>query len=73
MLDHAFEPARGYTEVHNFDIEYNLPNGTKRGQAYMFNRMYVSSGRIFFAHYYKTTITAVFDITIMGQAPDDIT
>ena len=73
LLDHAFEPARGYTEVHNFDIEYDLPNGTKRGNAYEFNRMYVSSGRIFFAKYYNTTITAVFDITIMGQAPDDIT
>ena len=73
LLDHAFEPARGYTEVHNFDIEYDLPNGTKRSLAYGFNRMYVSSGRIFFAKYYNTTITAVFDITIMGQAPDDIT
>ena len=73
LLDHAFEPARGYTEVHNFAVEYNLPNGTKRQQAYEFNRMYVSSGRIFFAHYYYTTITAVFDVTIMGQAPDNIT
>tara|TARA_Y100000114_G_C11750002_1_gene323751 strand:- start:198 stop:2072 length:1875 start_codon:yes stop_codon:yes gene_type:complete len=73
LLDHAFEPARGYTEVHNFAVEYNLPNGTKRSLAYGFNRMYVSSGRIFFAKYYYTTITAVFDVTIMGKRPDKIT
>tara|TARA_B100001287_G_scaffold100651_1_gene84631 strand:- start:2768 stop:4567 length:1800 start_codon:yes stop_codon:yes gene_type:complete len=71
FLDHAFEPARGFTQVHSFTIQYDLPNGSTRNPS--FDRMYVSSGRIFFAEYYTTTITTVFDITIDGTAPDDLT
>ena len=71
-LDYPFEPARGYTQVKKFDVEFNLPNGTKR-QDSSYSRMYVSGGRIFFANYYNTNITAVIDVTIDGKAPDDIT
>ena len=71
FLDYAFEPARGITQIHSFNVQYNLPNGSTRNSD--FNRMYVSSGRIFFAKYYNTDITTVVDITIDGTAPDDIT
>ena len=71
-LDYPFEPARGYTQVKKFTAEYNLPNGTKRMDSNNY-RMYVSSGRVFFANYYDTNITAVVDVTIDGKAPDDIT
>ena len=70
-LDYAFQPHRGFTQVDSFNIEYNLPNGSQRNANH--SRMYVSSGRIFFPQYYETTITTVFDITIDGQAPDDVT
>ncbi len=71
FLDYAFEPARGITQVHSFNVEYDLPNGSTRNSN--FNRMYVANGRIFFPRYYYTTITTVFDITIDGTAPDDLT
>ena len=71
FLDYPFEPARGITQVHSFTVQYNLPNGSTRNPS--FNRMYVSSGRIFFPKYYSTTITTVYDITIDGTAPDDLT
>ena len=71
FLDYAFEPARGFTQVHSFTVQYDLPNGSTRNPS--FNRMYVASGRIFFAKYYETTITTVYDITIDGTAPDDLT
>ena len=71
FLDYAFEPARGFTQIHSFNVQYNLPNGSTRNTD--FNRMYVSSGRIFFAKYYNTDITTVVDITIDGTVPDDIT
>ena len=71
FLDHAFEPARGFTQVHSFTVQHDLPNGSTRNPS--FNRMYVASGRIFFAKYYETTITTVYDITIDGTAPDDLT
>ena len=71
FLDYAFEPARGITQIHSFNVQYNLPNGSTRNSD--FNRMYVSSGRIFFAKYYNTDITTVVDITIDGTVPDDIT
>ena len=70
-LDYAFQPARGFTQVDSFNIEYNLPNGSQRNASH--SRMYVGNGRIFFPQYYETTITTVFDITIDGQAPDDVT
>jgi hypothetical protein len=70
-LNYPFEPARGYTQVKKFDVEFNLPNGTKR-QDSSYSRMYVSGGRIFFANYYDTNITAVVDVTIDGRVPDDI-
>ena len=78
LLDHAFEPARGYTEVHSFTPVWNLPNGSTRNFAdeninSWYLRMYVASGRIHFTWADDTALTLVVDITIGGQAPDDIT
>lgn len=73
FLDYAFEPAKGITALSNFTPEYNLPNGTQISTQW-WNRMYVSSGRIFFAHYHgNSPLNMVYDITIDGVAPDDIT
>lgn len=72
-LDVPFNPAQGYTEIGSFNIEYNLPNGTTRAYNKSQLRMYVSSGRIHFTSYYTSNITAIIDVTIDGQAPDDIT
>ena len=77
-LDHNFEPARGYTEVHSSTPVWNLPNGSTRSfadeniQPY-YLRMYVASGRIHFTWSDRSALTLVVDITIGGQAPDDIT
>ena len=78
LLDYAFEPARGYTEVHSFTPVWNLPNGSTRSFAdenitTYYLRMYVASGRIHFTWADDTALTMVVDITIGGQAPDDIT
>ena len=78
-LDHKFEPARGYTEVHSFTPKWNLPNGSTRGFAdennvnVFYTKMYVTSGRIHITWEANTALTLVVDITIGGQAPDDIT
>ena len=73
FLDYAFEPAKGITALTNFTPEYNLPNSTQISTQW-WNRMYVSSGRIFFAHYHgNSPLNMVYDITIDGVAPDDIT
>ena len=72
-LDVPFNPAQGYTEIGSFNIEYNLPNSTTRVYNKSQMRMYVSSGRIHFTSYYGSNITAIVDVTIDGQAPDNIT
>lgn len=78
LLDYAFEPARGYTEVHSFTPVWNLPNGSTRsfaddGISQYYLKMYVASGRIHFTWDDDTALTMVIDVTIGGQAPDDIT
>ncbi len=75
FLDHAFEPARGYTAVTDFQPGYKLPNGTIITTNW-WNRIYVASGRIFFTYYgtnYSSTLNMVYDITIGGVRPDNIT
>ena len=75
FLDHAFEPARGYTTVTEFDAGYKLPNGTIITTNW-WNRIYVASGRIFFTFYgtnYSSTLNMVYDITIGGARPDNVT
>lgn len=75
FLDHAFEPARGYTAVTDFQPGYKLPNGTIITTNW-WNRIYVASGRIFFTYHgssYSSTLNMVYDITIGGVRPDNIT
>jgi len=73
FLDYPFEPARGYTSVTNFNPLYNLPNGSTVNTTW-WDRMYVASGRIFFTNYgTNSAINMVYDITIDGVAPDDLT
>lgn len=77
LLDHAFEPARGYTAVTDFQPGYKLPNGTINTSlpTIWWNRIYVASGRIFFTQYGEPSspLNMVYDISINGVRPDNIT
>ena len=78
FLDYAFEPARGYTEVHSFTPVWNLPNGSTRSFAdenisQYYLKMYVASGRIHFIWKDDTALTMVVDVTIGGQSPVNVT
>ena len=78
FLDYAFEPARGYTEVHSFTPVWNLPNGSTRSFAddnisQYYLKMYVASGKIHFIWKDDTALTMVIDVTIGGQSPVNVT